>query len=89
MSLTDADRTTDDEICRVADQERRVVVTKDGDFRDSQTLTGTPRQLLSIMTGNIGNRELLAVVEGNLPVIITVLGEHRCAELSRTHVTGR
>ena len=88
-SLPDADRTPDDVICRFADEAGRVVVTKDSDFRDSQTLLGSPRRLLRIMTGNIGNPELLALVDAHLSTIVTGLGEHRCAELSRTHVTWR
>jgi len=47
-------RTPDSEIARRADSDQRVVVTKDRDFRDSHLLNGTPRSLLIVTTGNIG-----------------------------------
>ena len=90
MSLPGADRTSDEEVCRFADEMGRVVVTKDSDLRDGQTLLGSPRRLLRIMTGNIGNPELLALVDAHLATIVVIgFVEHRCVELSRTHVTWR
>jgi predicted nuclease of predicted toxin-antitoxin system len=40
--LPDGNRTTDEQIAMLADDESRVVVTKDRDFRDSHLLRGTP-----------------------------------------------
>lgn len=40
-----ANRTTDTEICRIADQQNRIVVTKDRDFFDSFWVVGSPKQL--------------------------------------------
>jgi len=51
-------RTTDPEIASIADDEGRVVVTKDRDFRDSHLLRGVPRRLLIVTTGNISNNDL-------------------------------
>jgi predicted nuclease of predicted toxin-antitoxin system len=61
-SLAGGDRMPDREIAACADEEDRVVVTKDSDFRCSHTVSGTPAWLLLIATGNIRNDELLALV---------------------------
>jgi predicted nuclease of predicted toxin-antitoxin system len=46
LDLPDGNRTSDAEILRVADEEDRVVVTKDADFVSSFLLLGRPRRLL-------------------------------------------
>lgn len=48
--LSDGNRTTDEEIARIADEQDRVVVSKDRDFRDSHLLRRTPRRLLVVAT---------------------------------------
>jgi predicted nuclease of predicted toxin-antitoxin system len=53
LDLPDANRTTDEQINDVADQEQRVVITKDADFVDSHLLRRRPPKLLLISTGNI------------------------------------
>ena len=53
--LPDGNRSTDSQIARRADADERVVVTKDQDFREAHLLTGCPRQLLVVATGNITN----------------------------------
>ena len=54
---------TDREVREAADQQNRVVLTKDRDFRDSHLLQGTPRRLLLVVTGNTTNAALLALFE--------------------------
>ncbi len=76
-------RTPDSEITRRADSEQRVVVTKDRDFRDSYLLNGTPRSLLIVTTGNIQNRDLLALFERHIDVIAEYLTDSPLVELSR------
>jgi predicted nuclease of predicted toxin-antitoxin system len=46
-----------------ADDQDRIVVTKDRDFRDSHLLSDTPRRLLVVATGNISNNALLELFE--------------------------
>ncbi len=53
----------------MAELEDRVVVTKDGDFRDSHLLAGQPRRLLHVTTGNISNTALLDLVRGHIAEI--------------------
>lgn len=62
-------RTMDSEICAIASQEKRIVVSKDGDFVQSFFLNGVPPQLLLIATGNIANPALLALFRKNLEAI--------------------
>jgi predicted nuclease of predicted toxin-antitoxin system len=70
LDLPGANRTSDAEIITRADQERRVVITKDADFVDSFTLHHKPEKLLLISTGNISNRELERILLPNIDVIV-------------------
>ncbi|WP_299037774.1 DUF5615 family PIN-like protein [uncultured Pseudokineococcus sp.] len=54
---------TDREVREAADQQNRVAVTKDRDFRDSHLLQGSPRRLLLVVTGNTTDAALLALFE--------------------------
>lgn len=57
--------TSDLEIVRVADNENRIVISKDSDFIKLRILQNKPQRLLMITTGNIVNRELLELFEQN------------------------
>jgi predicted nuclease of predicted toxin-antitoxin system len=57
-------RTPDGEIIRFADNDNRVVATKDRDFVDSHILTGHPRAPLLVSTGNISNDGVVAGLSG-------------------------
>ena len=80
-ALPTGNRTTDTRITRIADGESRVVVTKDRDFRDGHLLSGSPRRLLVVATGNITNTELLALFQDNLDTIVDSFGEADFVEL--------
>jgi predicted nuclease of predicted toxin-antitoxin system len=79
--LPDGNRTSDARIAEVADDEGRVVVTKDRDFRDGHLLSGSPRRLLVVATGNITNAALLGLFEANLDAVVGALGEADFVEL--------
>lgn len=79
--LPAGNRTTDEEIAALADEEGRVVITKDSDFRDSHLLRGTPRRLLVVRTGNISNDDLVSLFTLNLKEIVATLDEARLLEL--------
>lgn len=79
--LPDGNRTTDAQIAALADREGRVVVTKDRDFRDGHLLSGSPRRLLVVATGNITNAALLALFAANLDVIVAALNEVAFVEI--------
>jgi predicted nuclease of predicted toxin-antitoxin system len=70
MNLPDGNRTPDREVSQRADADRRVVVTKDRDFRDSHLLSGTPRRLLVVAIGNISNNALLEIFEAHFGLVV-------------------
>jgi predicted nuclease of predicted toxin-antitoxin system len=80
--LPDGNRTTDGRIAELADNEDRVVVTKDRDFRDSHLLSWSPQRLLLVTTGNITNTALLSLFEAHLDTILTTLEEADFVELT-------
>lgn len=82
--LPDGNRTTDSVLAAVADSDDRVVVTKDGDFRHSHLLTGRPRRLLVVKTGNITNAGLLLLFESNLQELVGALEQARFVEINAT-----
>ena len=58
--------TKDADICKYADQNDLIVVTKDADFRDSYFIKQTPKKLIKINLGNIPNQELNRIFTENL-----------------------
>jgi len=68
-------------LCEVADQQERVVVTKDRDFRDGHLLRGTPRRLLVVATGNTSDAALVALFEANGTAVVSALQEADFVEL--------
>jgi len=69
-ALPDGNRSTDAQVAQTADRDGRVVVSKDSDFRDGHLISGTPKQVLIVATGNITNNELLALFERFMATII-------------------
>lgn len=82
-SLPDGNRTTDQQVASLADQYGRIVITKDADFRNSHLLTGSPAKLLVVATGNIGNDDLLVLVESRLPDVEEAFVRGDLVELRR------
>lgn len=64
--LPNKDRSTDDEIRNLANEENRIVITKDNDFFDSYILSKSPARLLLVSTGNIINKHLFALFNKTL-----------------------
>lgn len=62
LDLSDGNATSDHGVASAADRDDRIVVTKDGGFRDSHLLKAKPRRLLHVTTGNITNKALLELV---------------------------
>ena len=73
----------------MADRDQRVVVTKDADFVDSHVLAGQPARLLLISTGNIGNRDLKAIIVPLIPDIVREFEFNSFVELSRDGIVVR
>ena len=81
-ALPAGNSTTDAEVARVANDDERVLVTKDRDFRESHLLAGKPLALLTVTTGNIANRELLALFQKHLDAIVDFLSSAAFVELA-------
>lgn len=77
----------DSAILDIAEQEGRIVVTKDDDFVQSFLLTGRPGKLLLVATGNIGNSDLEKLVRDVLPTIATAFETYNFVELGRESLT--
>lgn len=83
LDLPLRNRTPDSDSLALAEQEDRVVVTKDDDFVQSFLVNGQPPRLLLIATGNISNAELERLIAANLAEIVRAFDHHRFVELSR------
>lgn len=86
LDLPQANRTLDDEVCTVADDTGRIVVTKDDDFTYSFLVKGQPRRLLLVSTGNISNADLLVLFQQALPIICKAFSDHNFIELTKDSI---
>ncbi len=75
-------RSTDTEICDIADREGRVVVTKDTDFVTSFLLTKRPRRLVLVSIGNTTNDALEQRFFAELDGLMLALAESGFVELT-------
>jgi predicted nuclease of predicted toxin-antitoxin system len=71
--LPDGNATTDEVVRSVAIAEGRFLVTKDLDFFDGLVLHGAPPKLVLVRCGNMGKRELAALLVGQLDTIVSGL----------------
>lgn len=74
---------------RIAENEDRVVVTKDSDFVNSFLMHGKPPKLLLISTGNIRNADFEALFVPLIPTISAELQSNAFVELTRTALITR
>lgn len=86
--LPNKERTSDHEIRKIAQHEKRIVVTKDVDFLDSFYLQNNPERLLIITTGNIKNGKLFELVLNNLERIEELFNEYSLVELNNKEIIG-
>lgn len=82
LDLPGGNATSDSELTRFADADGRVVVTKDADFVNSFLLRGSPRKLLLISAGNLGNDALLALFATHWVLVESFLLAGSFVELS-------
>jgi len=81
ITLPASNATTDSRIVEIAEQDGRIVVSKDNDFIDRHLLTSNPAKLLLISPGNISNCRLQAIIESHLATIIQEFQTHNFLDL--------
>lgn len=86
--LPERNLTGDLTIADVADQEKRIVISKDSDFLKLHILQSKPQKLLMITTGNIVNKELLEVFEQNFETVIKMFNSYDVVEMNNNFVIG-
>lgn len=86
--LPERNLTADLSIADIADKENRTVVSKDSDFLKLRILQGKPPKLLMITTGNIVNKELLALFELNFAVVLKLFNSYDVVEINNQFVVG-
>ena len=62
--------TTDKEICKYADENDLVVITKDADFKSSHFVNRTPKKVIRVTLGNISNTDLILLFTKYLTFIL-------------------
>ncbi len=88
LDLPDQNKTDDDQIKAIAEEENRAVISKDRDFLDAHILKNEPRKLILIKTGNSSNEELLKIFEINLPVILELIQNNNLVEVGWQEIVG-
>ena len=71
--LPQQNRTADDVINHLSVAEQRIVISKDTDFYYSHILHQRPYKLLLVRTGNLRARDLVMLIQRELPAIIEAL----------------
>lgn len=79
--------TKDNLIIKIAEEQSRIVVTKDSDFFEHYLVHGKPEKILMITTGNIVNKELIALFQTNLPQLLSLLLENQVVEINNEKIT--
>jgi len=64
--------TKDHDICKYADANNLIIITKDYDFRNSYFINKTPKKLIKINLGNVSNQELITELNSNIKSIQTL-----------------
>jgi predicted nuclease of predicted toxin-antitoxin system len=87
LDLPRRNRTPETEIKELSLREKRVVITKDGEFVDSFILQGMPYKLLLVSTGNIKNADWEKLFLRNIEQIVEAFELHGFIEIDSTAVT--
>ena len=86
LDLPNKNNTKDSQVAKLANEEGRIVVSKDVDFLESYMVKSEPRKLIIVKTGNISNRHLIKIFEENLEVLIKMISRSDLLEVSRTEI---
>ncbi|MGB5832943.1 MAG: DUF5615 family PIN-like protein [Thiohalocapsa sp.] len=82
--VLEGSETTDSAISALVDANDMLLITKDGDFRDTHCVNGTPARVVGLTLGNLSNAKVIDLVEACWSTIAEFCGEESCyMELSR------
>jgi len=69
--------TKDSDICKYADSNNFVVITKDADFKNSHFIKYSPKKLIKVNLGNISTNNLINILENILEKLILLFDENQ------------
>ena len=81
LDLPDKNNTQDSEIAKFANDQDRVVISKDSDFLESFLIKSEPSKLILVKTGNITNRELLTLFKNHWHKIVSMISQSNLVEI--------
>lgn len=83
LDLPKQNKTSNDEILKIAQSENRIVISKDSDFLQSYILRNKPEKLILVTTGNIRNIDLIGIIEKNFEVIADSINKFNVLEINQ------
>lgn len=86
FELPDGNRTSDRALIDLSVSLQAILVTKDSDFVQSFLLKREPWKLLLVSTGNIGNDELIALLQQNITQLTVAFKTFDFVELNRVNL---
>lgn len=86
LDLPAKNKTKDQDIAKLANNENRIVITKDIDFLESFLLKSEPRKLIVVKTGNISNKDLVNIFKVNLETIIVMISRSNLLEITSIEI---
>ncbi len=89
LELPNGNLTSDKFIKSKAVSDNLVLVTKDDDFLYSFIIEKKPKKLILVKTGNISNKDLLAIFSNNLDKIVSLLRNHSLIEVTTNEITAQ
>lgn len=89
LDLPLKNKTSDEEIIKLAGKENRIVISKDVDFLDSHLLNILPKKLIMVKTGNIPNKQLIEIFDKNLNLIMEMIKRSNLVEVNQSFIAER
>jgi predicted nuclease of predicted toxin-antitoxin system len=86
LELPKQNKTIDLTILKLAQEQERIVITKDNDFLESFLVNSQPDKLIIVRTGNIPNEVLLKLFSENLDFIELAFTRSKLIEITRTEI---
>jgi predicted nuclease of predicted toxin-antitoxin system len=86
LDLPYKNKTKDYQIAKKANEEQRVVISKDIDFLESFIVKSEPQKLIMVKTGNISNKQLIDLFDGYLDILVQMISRSDLVEINQTEI---